>query len=543
MIRPASFLPVLGLLLSTAAPGGAQVHRSAEHDFRVVTVADGLVEPWSMGFLPGGDLLVTERAGHLRIIRDGALLPDPVPGLPQVRSEGQGGLLDVVPHPGFAENRLVYFSYSKPSDDGLRGTTAVARGRFEDDRLHDVEDIFVADLWSPGRGHYGSRLAFDADGYLFITLGDRQAPPSGDLEAHPAQDLSNHFGSTIRLHDDGRVPADNPFVGREGVRPEIWTYGHRNMQGLAIHPETGDVWVNEHGPQGGDELNLLQPGMNYGWPVVGYGVNYRTGLAIHEGTMREGMEHPMNVWVPSIGISGMAVYTGDKFPRWRGNVFVGGLAGEMLVRLTMDGHEVTNVEQMVQGMDRVRDVRQGPDGYLYLALESDDGSPSPILRLEPAQAQSAPPGFGQEFAGQFNGSARKLVALAEAMPADRYGWRPMEGVSSVAEVFMHIARYNYMYPHENLGVAPPASAAGYPRWEETVTDKTQVVEILAASMDHVREVAAGMDGAALEKGTRLYGRDVAQWAVLFQLIAHMNEHLGQSIAYARMNHVAPPWSR
>jgi uncharacterized damage-inducible protein DinB len=315
------------------------------------------------------------------------------------------------------------------------------------------------------------------------------------------------------------------------------------MQGLAIHPETGDVWVDEHGPQGGDELNLLQPGRNYGWPVVGYGVNYRTGLAIHEGTMREGMESPMNVWVPSIGISGMAIYTGDKFPGWHGNVFVGGLAGEMLVRLSMDGRQVTNVEQMLQRMGRVRDVRQGPDGYLYVAFESGDGSPTSIVRLEPTEDPSTPPGFATEFGGQFNGSARKLVALAEAMPAASYSWRPMEGVSSVAEVFMHIARYNYMYPDENLGIDPPAAAAGYPTWEETVTDKARVVEILAESMEHVRRVAAGMDAAGMEKDTRLYGRDVAQWAVLFQLVAHMNEHLGQSIAYARMNHVVPPWSR
>ncbi|HSG07843.1 MAG TPA: DinB family protein [Longimicrobiales bacterium] len=543
MIRRASLLPVLGLVLCLPLPGAAQVHRSAQHDFRIVTVADGLVQPWSMAFLPGGDMLVTERGGHLRIIRDGALLPEPVPGLPTVRAEGQGGLLDVVPHPDFAENHLLYFSYSKPSDDGSRGTTAVARGRFDGDRLSDVEDIFVADLWSPGRGHYGSRLAFDGNGYLFITLGDRQSPPAGDLEAHPAQDLSNHFGSTIRLHDDGRVPADNPFVGQEGARPEIWTYGHRNMQGLVVHPETGDVWVNEHGPQGGDELNLLQPGRNYGWPVVGHGVNYRTGLAIHEGTMREGMESPVNVWVPSIGISGMTIYTGDEFPGWRGNVFVGGMAGEMLVRLSMDGRQVTNVEQMLQRMGRIRDVRQGPDGYLYVAFESRDGSPTSIVRLEPTEEPSTPPGFANEFAGQFNGSARKLVALAEAMPAASYSWRPMEGVSSVAEVFMHIARYNYMYPHENLGIEPPAAAAGYAAWEETITAKELVVEMLAASMEHVRRVVAAMDAADMERSTSLYGRDVAQWAVLLQLVAHMNEHLGQSIAYARMNQVAPPWSR
>ncbi|MDH5590521.1 MAG: PQQ-dependent sugar dehydrogenase, partial [Gemmatimonadota bacterium] len=226
-------------------------------------------------------------------------------------------------------------------------------------------------------------LAFDGKGHLFISLGDRQSPSTGDLEKHPAQDLSNHFGSIIRLHDDGRVPADNPFVGTEGARPEVWSYGHRNVQGMVIHPETGELWAHEHAPQGGDELNLIEPGKNYGWPVVGYGVNYRTGLAIHEGTMREGMEHPVKVWVPSIATSGLAIYTGDRFPRWKGNIFVGGLAGQQVNRLTMDGHEVLNTEQMVQRMGRVRDVRQGPDGYLYVAFEARGGDLTPIVRLEP----------------------------------------------------------------------------------------------------------------------------------------------------------------
>jgi glucose/arabinose dehydrogenase len=277
----------------------------------------------------------------------------------------------------------VYFSYSKPSEDGTKGTTAVARGRFENDRLTGVEDVFVAEVWSEGRGHYGSRLAFDGKGYLHITLGDRQVPPTGNLQAHPAQDLSNHFGTTIRIHDDGRVPADNPFAGREGALPQIWTYGHRNGQGLAIDPATGDVWYTEHGPQGGDELNLLQPGKNYGWPVVGYGVNYRTGSAIHEATMAEGMENPVHVWIPSIAASGLVVYTGDKFPEWRGNIFSGGLAGQQVVRLTMDGRRVMNQEQLFQRKGRVRDVRQGPDGYIYIAVEDSRGEPTPIVRLEP----------------------------------------------------------------------------------------------------------------------------------------------------------------
>lgn len=384
MIRTLSALTLGGLLSVVATPIVAQspVMRSAHHDYRLVTVADGLIRPWSIAFLPDGDMLVTERPGRLRIVRNGTLLPDPVPGVPAVHAEGQGGLLDVVPHPEFASNRLLYLSFSKPNADGAGATTAVVRGRFENDRFSNVEEIFVA--VSQGRGHYGCRLAFDGKGYLFLTVGDRQAPPSGDLEAHPAQDLSNHHGTTIRLHDDGRVPTDNPFVGQTGARPEIWSYGHRNSQGLAIHPETGDVWLNEHGPQGGDEVNLVLPGRNYGWPVVGYGVNYRTGAAIHEGTHREGMEQPVHIWVPSIGIAGMLIYTGDRFPAWRGNMFVGGMVGQQLARLTLEGQEIVSEETLVQGVGRIRDVRQGPDGYIYLAIDDRQGGPTPILRLEPA---------------------------------------------------------------------------------------------------------------------------------------------------------------
>jgi len=385
MTRRLLLLSLLGLTLASAAPAPvqAQVHRSAQHDFTLVTVAEGLVIPWSMAWLPDGTMLITERPGRLRVVRDGKLLAEPVAGLPAIRQGGQGGLFDVMPHPDFADNRLLYFSYAKEGADG-RGTTAVARGRFENDRLTGVEDIFLAEVWSEGRGHHGGRLAFDGKGYLFISLGDRQVPSTGDLEKHPAQDLTNHFGSTIRLHDDGRVPSDNPFVGQAGARPEVWSYGHRNIQGMVYDPATGNLWAHEHGPQGGDELNLIQPGKNYGWPVVGYGVNYRTGSAIHEGTMREGMENPVNVWVPSIGISGMALYTGDKFPGWKGSLFAGGLSGEQLVRLTMDGQQVTNVEQMVQRMGRIRDVRQGPDGYVYVAFEDRGGAPTSVVRLEPA---------------------------------------------------------------------------------------------------------------------------------------------------------------
>jgi len=373
------------LLVAVAAPTFAQDrYRSAEHDFRLVTVADGLENPWSMAWLPDGDMLVTERPGRLRIIRNGVLLPDPVPGVPQVETRGQAGLLDVAPHPDFASNRLLYLSYSKPdADPESRGTTAVARARLEDDRLTDLEEIFVA--VTAGNGHYGSRLVFDGNGHLFITTGDRQAPPRGDLESHPAQDLTNHHGKVSRILEDGGIPPDNPFVDTPGAQPSIWTYGHRNMQGLALDPATGDLWENEHGPQGGDEVNLIEPGRNYGWPVIGFGVNYGSGQAIHGGTHRDGMEQPKHVWIPSIGIAGMMFYTGDRFPRWRGNMFVGGMAGERLVRLTVEGREITRREDVLVGIGRVRDVRQGPDGLIYLAIDSRSGGTTPILRLEPLE--------------------------------------------------------------------------------------------------------------------------------------------------------------
>ena len=376
--RRMAILGIATFLLAAPLFGQSTVERSALHDYRVVTVVDGLEVPWSMAFLPGGDMLVTERPGRLRIVRDGLLLPNPVAGTPEVHAQGQGGMLDVVPHPDFADNRLIYLSYSKPNEGG--STTSVIRARFENDRLTDVEEVFEAD--SQGRGHYGSRLAFDAEGYLYITVGDRQIPPSGDLEAHPAQDISNSHGTVNRIHDDGRIPADNTFVGHAGAHPAIWSYGHRNQQGLVIHPETGDVWATEHGPQGGDELNLIEAGSNYGWPVVGYGVNYRSGSAIHEGTHREGMTPPAHFWVPSIATSGLMVYTGDQFPEWKGSIFSGGLSGQQIARLTLDGQNVTREETLFQYNGRIRDIRQGPDGYIYVAIE-DRSEPTRIVRFEP----------------------------------------------------------------------------------------------------------------------------------------------------------------
>ena len=362
------------------------VYKSANHDYRVVTVVDALVQPWSIAFLPNGDWLITERPGRLRIVRNGKVLPQAVEGTPKVFTSTQAGLLEVALHPDFATNRFLYLTYSKPGV-GDESTTALVRGRFENDRLTDVKELFAS--VSSGLNHYGGKIAFDRNGYLWLTLGDRQVPPQGNLEAHPAQDLSNHHGKLIRLHDDGRVPADNPFVGRAGAKPEIWSYGHRNMQGIAIHPVTGDIWTNEHGPQGGDELNLELPGRNYGWPVIGFGVNYTTGAAIHSGTMREGMEQPRQVWVPSIGISGAMFYTGDRFPEWRGSLFVGGMAGQQLVRLTLNGQRVTGREELVSQRGRIRDVRQGPDGLIYLVTDNREGQPTPIYRLEPAVRQAA----------------------------------------------------------------------------------------------------------------------------------------------------------
>ena len=386
MLRQTSSVPLFAaVLLAAAAPvsGQSDIVRTALHDYRVVTVADGFEIPWSIAFLPGGDMLVTEKVGRLRIVRDGRLLPDPVPGVPEALVRGQGGLMDVVPHPDFASNRIIYLSYSKFVEGlGRAGTTVVARGTFENDRFTLMDEIFQA--VSEGSSHYGCRIAFDSEGYLYLSVGDRQVPPRGDLAAHPAQDLSDHHGVIIRLNDDGSVPDDNPFVGQEGARPEIWSYGHRNPQGLVVHPETDAVWLTEHGPQGGDEVNVSAPGANYGWPVIGYGVNYGRGSAIHGSTHADGMEQPVHYWVPSIGVSGLAFYHGDMFPEWRGSLFAGGLSGGRVDRLTIEGDRVVGRETVFEGMGRVRDVREGPDGYIYIALEQRRGGSTPIVRLEPA---------------------------------------------------------------------------------------------------------------------------------------------------------------
>ncbi len=368
-------------------------HSEAVGQYRVVTVVEDLQDPWSIAWLPDGDMLIAEKPGRLSVFRDGEL--QEIQGVPQVHYSGQGGLLDVALHPDFASNRLVYLSYSLGNEDGSESTTAVSRGRLEDGSLHDVEEVFVAEAWGPGGGHYGSRLVFDDEGYLFITVGDRT--PSGqtasmdDMERHPAQDLSNHQGTTIRLHDDGGVPSDNPFMDEPGALPEIWSYGHRNAQGMVIHPETGDLWQTEHGPQGGDELNLILPGVNYGWPVIGYGVHYG-GEPIHEGTHREGMEQPVWYWTPSIATSGLEAYMGDVFPEWQGSLLAGGLAGQRIERLPVqeedEGYLAGRLERpsILMGFGRVRDVREGPDGYVYVVIDDrTHGTPTPIVRLEPVE--------------------------------------------------------------------------------------------------------------------------------------------------------------
>ena len=350
-------------------------------DFRVVPVADGLRYPLSMAFLPDGSLLVAEKHGALRHVRDGVVSPTPIAGTPQVYSGGQGGLHEVALHPEFASNGLVYLAYAKGTDGG-RATTALARGRLDGDSLRDVRELFVARTDSRAGQHFGGRIAFDGAGHLFLSIGDRGASPSGDLERHPAQDRSNHQGTIVRLTLDGDVPPDNPFVNTPGVLPEIWSYGHRNPQGLVYDASTGTLWETEHGPRGGDELNVVRAGANYGWPVITYGRNY-SGTSITSERERAGMEQPVTYWVPSIATSGLLCYTGDAFAAWRGNLFVGGLAGEQLARVSVEGTRKTGEETLLRGaVGRIRDVRQGPDGFIYLALDRD-GGPGTIVRLEP----------------------------------------------------------------------------------------------------------------------------------------------------------------
>lgn len=373
-MKHTALLACVIVLLLHMAPASADALELAgtHHRFRVTTVADGLEHPWALAFLPDGDILVSEREGRLRVIRNGRLLPEAVRGLPQIRVRGQGGLLDLLPHPDFADNRLLYFSYSADLDGGW--TTHVARGRYTGDALVGVEVLFRAEPASSGRVHFGSRLAFDPQGYLYISIGDR-----GEMDR--AQDLGDLAGKVVRLHDDGRIPDDNPFRDTPGARPEIFSYGHRNPQGMAVHPVTGEVWTHEHGPRGGDEINVVQPGVNFGWPVVTLGIDY-TGFTIGDGLRHlPGMADPLHHWVPSIAPSGMAFYTGDRFSRWQGDLFVGALVQRHLARLRLVGEVVVEEERLLEGLGRrIRDVRVGPDGALWLLTDHDPGQ---VLRLEP----------------------------------------------------------------------------------------------------------------------------------------------------------------
>jgi glucose/arabinose dehydrogenase len=340
---------------------------------RTVTVARGLQHPWGLAFLPDGRMLVTERPGRMRIVEKNGRLGAPLQGLPRVDVGGQGGLLDVALDPQFADNRLVYWSYSEPGDEG--NATAVARARLDGNRLADVQVVFRQRPRVASSNHFGSRLVFARDGRLFVTLGERQ------VRKMDAQRLDNHLGKIVRIEADGRVPADNPFAHTAGARPEIWSYGHRNVQGAALHPTTGELWTHEHGPQGGDELNVTEAGKNYGWPIVTHGRNYGSGTKIGEGSERADVVPPVAYWVPtSIAPSGMAFLTSDRYPGWKGNLFIGALRAQALLRLELDGRKVLREERLLTMLDeRIRDVRQGPDGWLYVLTDSNDGR---IIRLE-----------------------------------------------------------------------------------------------------------------------------------------------------------------
>jgi aldose sugar dehydrogenase len=362
----------LVVLACASAAQQPREYRTEAGPMRLVTVATGLDEPWSLAFLPDGRMLVTEKSGQLRIVERGGTFSAPLKGLPDVASSGQGGLLDVVLDPRFAENRLIYLSYSEPG--GAGAGTAVARARLGETALESLTVIFRQQPKVNGAGHFGSRLVFARDGNLFVTLGERQ-------KGAPAQRLDEHLGKVVRIAPDGSVPPDNPFVGRAGVLPEIWSYGHRNPQGATLHPETGALWTVEHGAQGGDEVNIPRPGRNYGWPVISYGLDY-SGARVGEGNAKPGMEQPVHYWDPSIAPSGLVFYTGDKVAAWKGSLFAGSLKFGLVSRLEVNGDKVVKEERLFQGHGgRVRDVRQGPDGYLYLVIQSPVGE---ILRVEPA---------------------------------------------------------------------------------------------------------------------------------------------------------------
>lgn len=365
-------------LLTGATLASAQAPRSptpspVDAPVRVSTLAKGLEHPWGLAFLPTGGMLVSERPGRLRIVEPDGRVREPLAGVPQVLARGQGGLLDVALSPDFQQDRLVYLSYAEPGEGGAG--TAVARGRLGAAALEDVAVIWRQTPKVQGPNHWGSRLAFARDGTLFVTLGDRFN------YRQLAQDLATTLGKVVRINPDGSIPPDNPFVGRQGARPEIWSYGHRNEQAAALHPQTGELWTVMHGARGGDELNLVQAGKNYGWPVITYGVDY-SGATIGVGTAQAGMEQPVYYWDPVIAPSGAVFYTGDLFPAWQGSLFIGSLRPGGLVRLTMQNGRVVREERYLPDVGRVRNVRQGPDGALYLLTDSPNGQ---VLKVEPAR--------------------------------------------------------------------------------------------------------------------------------------------------------------
>lgn len=368
----------VALLAAPAVARAQAVLKSAKASFRLTMLTQDLEHPWGMAFLPDGRLLITERPGRLRLFANGRLERAPVGGVPRVQASGQGGLLDICLHPSFAENRILYLTYAGPGEGGA--ATVLARAEFRDGGgLRNLQPIFEALPRTSGGLHFGSRIAFDRAGLLYVTAGER-------YQMQRAQRLNDLGGKVVRLRDDGSVPPDNPFVGRGPiggvtVRPEIFTYGHRNPQGLTVHPATGRLWLVEHGPRGGDELNLLKPGANYGWPLATHGIDYN-GAIISPNKSLPGMEDPVRVWVPSISPSGLSFYTGDRFPGWKGSLFTGALSNDALFRIELDGERYVAEERLIVDLlPSIRDVRQGPDGLIYLLTRSNSGG---LYRLEPA---------------------------------------------------------------------------------------------------------------------------------------------------------------
>jgi glucose/arabinose dehydrogenase len=362
------------LFTGTGACQEAQhVAASGETKVTVTAVASGLEHPWGLAFLPDGRMLVTERAGRLRYVGKDGALSEPIAGVPSVHAVGQGGLLDVILDPEFVQNSVIYLSFAERGDGDENGT-AVARARLDGDRLADVTVIFRQQPKFASKHHFGSRLVFARDGNLFVTMGDRNS------QRGLVQDLGTHIGKIVRITKYGKVPQDNPFTDKKGALPEIWSYGHRNIQGATLHPETGELWVHEHGPKGGDEINLSKAGRNYGWPVITYGREY-SGPAIGEGTAKAGMEQPVHYWIPSIAPSGMTIHSGNGYPAWKGQLFVGALAAQQLVRLVIEPDGKLRSEERIAIKKRVRDVREGPDGALYLLTDEDAGE---VLRVAPA---------------------------------------------------------------------------------------------------------------------------------------------------------------